>query len=148
MSEAAQKILDMIEAVDPADAEAMDEIDVWVRFFLNPEELKMYGTVEKYLEGVRRAWRGHANGLRSWHSTVTRSRDALKAIRPKGYMWTIECRKNGDSRCQAWSNIANHPTFYGRKNVWANEPLPTEELAELHAIIQAIDYERESVLQS
>lgn len=70
----------------------------------------------------------------------TRSRDALKSIRPEG--WLPFCgnrhKLNGDK-----------PFYFGfihpKQKIGSqviSEDLPTEELAELHAIIQAINYER------
>lgn len=63
----------------------------------------------------------------------TRSRDALKAIRPDG--WRFEFK---------W--VSSGTIFYysaQRKNkTFISAAMPTEELAELHAIIQAIERER------
>ncbi len=127
----------MIETVDPNDTAKLDEIDARVGFYLGEHK-----NLQEYYQGKdQNAKIEHA--IFWGHITkYTRSRDALKAIRPEGYMWTVECRVNDVSRCQAWSNVANHPTFYGRKSANTNEGLPTEELAELHAILQAIAYER------
>ena len=66
------------------------------------------------------------------------SRDALKAIRPEGWLPFCGNRhlKSGDK-----------PFYFGFVTNAAqviSEDLPTEELAELHAIIQAIYYERQT----
>ncbi|MDP9196108.1 MAG: hypothetical protein M3O22_04975 [Pseudomonadota bacterium] len=104
----AQKILDLIEAVDPEDTEKLDEIDRLVREYVNlldewPPEFPEY----------------------------TRSRNALKAIRPEGY-WPIKLFKDG--------HVFRFELTNGRK-IPSSAWLPTEELAELHAIIQAIAHE-------
>lgn len=120
----AQKILKMIENVSLNDTAKMDEIDDLVHEYMTgvfPN--RDYNRVKKY----------------------TRSRDALKAIRPDVWVLTTSyitgydhskingyhatMRKNGDS-LQA---------LHYSDSLYAHE---TEELAELHAIIQAIDYER------
>lgn len=105
----AAEILKMIETVDPADTAKLDEIDARVLEYIN------------------------ANGIiHRWSSRLkyTRSRDALKAIRPEG--WTYSCGFVGHARlCSVKRGAAFHA-----------EKLPSEELAELHAIIQAIEYER------
>lgn len=103
----AQEILKMIEEVDPSDETKMDEIDLSVAKYLKQHKI--------------------------WIGIVTRSRDALKAIRPDGWFGMI--RFFGEySVC----NI-NHVHPFGNAD---SQHLPTEELAELHAIIQAIEYER------
>ena len=110
----AEKIFNMIENVDPTDSATLDEIDF---------------RVDKYLGGV-------PNYIKA--RQYTRSRDALKAVRPEGWWF------HGMSR------------YFDEPHIYVAEPkdddslilspsLPTEELAELHAIVQAIAYEREKV---
>jgi hypothetical protein len=69
----------------------------------------------------------------------TRSRDALKSIRPSG--WTFLC----DNRSSG-TDLTYYPPGLLEKYPSLSEirtgVLPTEELAELHAIIQAITHER------
>lgn len=66
----------------------------------------------------------------------TRSRDALKAVRPEWYFIRAggDWRSTGEFYCLIYSTQVV-PQFYV-------DHAPTEELAELHAIIQAIAYER------
>src|SRR5262249_23630579 len=66
----------------------------------------------------------------------TRSRDALKAIRPEG--WFIGNMREYASRefmCGLYQRSSAEMEI-------VSGDLPTEELAELHAIVQAIEYER------
>jgi len=114
------ELLKMIEEVDPADTAKLDEIDARVCDFIEPGSVKRH---KKYsLFGV---------------PACTRSRDALKAIRPpyKHIYMTIE---KDDS--DLWYCVIENAgaTDY----VFTSPNLITEELAELHAIIQAIAYER------
>lgn len=141
----AQTILKMIEAVDPADTAKLDEIDARVWCLLENKKFVM----------MRLTNRGHFffeepfAGLiaQGEHSTdfvekYTRSRDALKAIRPDGWGFNNYYHYKHGIDSQLHSCSAGH----WKVNQWENtifaEALPTEELAELHAIIQAIDYER------
>lgn len=115
----AQKILRMIEEVDLKDAVTLDEIDVLVLEVVN------------------------ANGiLLHWNCGLkfTRSRDALKAVRPQNLRITAfntnpKIDKNShycELGLRGEDGFDNLFHFFGQ----------TEELAELHAIIQAIEYER------
>ena len=111
----AQKILLMIETVRNVweDSQLLNDIDL---------------AVQKYL--------GEHISLTEY----TRSRDALKDIRPDGWgvghhcedKWHTEMRANCYQIGEKGHNIKRSPV------------LPTEELAELHAIIQAIEWEREN----
>ena len=104
---AAETILKMIEAVDPADTATMREIDERVFAFLNELDFILDNmSATKY----------------------TRSRDALCSIRPEG--WYFAIFSTGVAR--AWKSKNDQPL----ETIGA-----TEELAELHAIIQAIAYE-------
>lgn len=108
----AQKILSLIEAVDPPDTAGMDAID---------------GCVFRYLylrPGMAVATPAHPK--------YTRSRDALKKIRPEG--WDYACSYTDGGWAELWK----------KDNSWrcVAKKLPNAELAELHAIIQAIDQER------
>jgi hypothetical protein len=119
----AETILKLIETVDPSDTAKMDEIDLRTAFFLEDKEFHEW-------KGIGAVFDLKMRTLPSY----TRSRDALKAIRPKGYILVGNCQNNPDEfRCEF---LLNHkiPTIYAYG--------PTEELAELHAIIQAIAYQR------
>lgn len=69
----------------------------------------------------------------------TRSRDALKAIRPRGWGFDIQTHNHrGD--VVSWRCIAE---LCDKQVHFSSGVLLSEELAELHAIIQAIAYERD-----
>lgn len=134
----AKDILKLIEAVDPADSDALDEIDCRVSAHFHEQwefDTVTCGTMPDHPEWEL-SWRTkvHPNSNKTtiWHSPkYTRSRDALKAIRPEGW-WVTYIRED----------IAN---FWCVKLAYGNyyivsPSLPTEELAELHAITQAIEY--------
>lgn len=107
----AETILKMIEIVDPADKAKLDEIDALVSFYIDPA----FGYNPK---------------------RYTRSRGALKAVRPEGWEWYMsqDSSQKGVIFGCASDNIGT--------NQMQSPMLPTEELAELHAIIQAIEYDR------
>lgn len=104
----AKNILSLIESVDPSDTAKLDEID---------------RAVDNYL----------SNSGSVLSKQYTRSRDALKAIRPEGCVLSIQT----SGTCAIW--YKSNP-FHADSNFVGEGK--TEELAELHAIIQAIDYER------
>src|ERR1700730_10498121 len=88
----------------------------------------------------------HGNGKRGmdWLISLklrkyTRSRDALRAIRPEG--WHTYAVNVGDATYDAYWGYACQ---IEGDQIRTSGTLPTEELAELHAIIQAIEYERSS----
>ena len=111
----AKQILELIESVDPKDTDKLDEIDARVEWFLGVSVEPMSTGLYKY----------------------TRSRDALKQIRPDGkIMWCFfeNYPEGARARAEIFHDHGDNPIQTG----W----FPTEELAELHAIIQAIEYER------
>lgn len=108
-------ILRMIENVSPDDAGKMDEIDARVAEYLHGLDKVVIGTPPPY----------------------TRSRNALKGIRTNWWYPRVDITPNGNYYASMVDKSVKirHTEF--------NTPfLPTEELAELHAIIQAIAYER------
>lgn len=124
----AETILKMIEEVDPQDSAALDNIDYLVECFTREDDSPV--------------WSG---------TSYTRSRDAIKSIRPDGvsianssnHFWRHWDKANGkEPRPVGWQFTID---FDGRINsgttIWS-QILPTEELAELHAVIQAIAFER------
>jgi hypothetical protein len=128
-----QEILRMIEDVQPEDIAKLDEIDARVECFLfsakheyvnHKDDLLMYkhcttGKIEPFF--VR--------------GKYTRSRDALQRIRLDGWKFEIGHSTDGlDWMCEMEHLIQDKLIF--------SPHLPTEELAELHCIIQAIEYER------
>jgi len=118
----AQKILEMIEAVDPADTSKLDEIDDAVMSYLYIQDIKEYAPpcIVEMIEVTPQQF--------------TRSRDALKGIWPEGWELTISTI---DGSAVMYRSPDGIETF----EVSAFH-FPTEELAELHVIIQAIEFER------
>lgn len=117
----AHKILDMLLSVDIADEVALNEIDIQVWEYINRAAFPELWFGE-YRIGPSRS--------------CTRSRDALKAIRPAGWQWYLVSRDDsgavrfGGARDAIGTGQVESPS------------LPTEELAELYAIVQALAYER------
>lgn len=80
----------------------------------------------------------------------TRSRDALKKIRPPEWKFTVDHRiGNGKERFKGWKFCGHawkHKGEYDKLGTVYSYTdknfLPTEELAELHALIQALEHDR------
>ncbi len=164
----AQKILEMIEAVDPNDTATMDEIDarVWCyRRGYKFLELKDHKRSEGYYNGAilptvfyKGVWHKKPTDFSEEPLTIigrpTRRRDALKSIRPEGYKVQISIYEWGsyfkdypgyknESDCVLTPNYSTDSDCpYNNLSPIRSPRLPTEELAELHVIIQAIEYER------
>ena len=125
--------------------DTLDEIDARVFFFKEYDGKVLFHKIDNgatfyYNPGDEENCYKYGNYYGTWVAPqYTRSRDALKAIRPEGGWWEINTYSAGAfCFCQmdAW-----------RKEPWFKSPgvgkyLPTEELAELHAIVQAIEWER------
>ena len=146
----AQKILDMIENVSPDDTDTLDEIDARVDRWLKILWIERQKT-NNIRESVAEACADLARAGREI-SKYTRSRDALKSIRPNNY--TISgAHQHIEMTKDAWMAVNKFRGFCVKADVsgyvnpyWHGLEvyLPTEELAELHAIIQAIEYERQN----
>ena len=133
-----KKILEMVESVDPKDRKALDEIDarVWCWYFKKEYEAHSIhhylGDGSIYVMFTNKGKRGGA-----YYKKYTRSRDALKSIRPEGWWFEVRPFFEPDQgvhyNCHSgiWHDGIK---FYGRD-------LPTEELEELYAIIQALEYD-------
>jgi hypothetical protein len=156
----AETILKMIESVDPADPAKLDEIDARVKLYLlnvgecqkvitqGDSKIEVYDKTTRFSGFFLRrdTWSITDSMNDIYHPPYTRSRDALKAIRPDGWSTSIHnCITNRSDiqkwECQmdGWGNVdtkefLKHIAFSGEQK--------SEELAELHAIIQAIEYER------
>lgn len=143
-----KEILELIENVDPNDTDTLDEIDARVNGFIMGAEFIDFRignckkTVAWYRDIPEITNRENGKILEFEDGVMSipkfsRSRDALKAIRPEGWFFNIghnESNSGGLFACSMYSHT-NSPL--------KNSPdLPTEELAELHAIIQAIEWER------
>ncbi len=142
--ERVEDILKMIETVDPNDTAKLDEIDTRVWCYLKGYEYIHGGQITN---AHKRAdiWIKHDNqfgGCNVCFPTwikYTRSRDALKEIRPEG--WTHCIRNRGECWVVEFARLDAKDPF--RADMIEVEGLGvTEELAELHAILQAIAYER------
>jgi len=110
-----KQILEMIKAVDQEHTDKLNEIDRLVDFVIDEEQAELN------------------DDLGYGHPQVTRSLDAIKNIQPDG--WVLVTTACGVGAC----------TTIGLADGDGSMPtpiLPTEELARLHAVLQAIDYER------
>jgi len=146
----AQDILKMIEEVDPTDTAKLYEIDA--RVWCLRDSVEYQGKVgEKHFFN-----NGFGKTLpcgdfeEPWHIVpkYTRSRDALKDIRPEGFKtWVFfdGYREGAKYRAEMFTPEMLDEAKKNLKqdgHIIQTDWLPTEELAELHAIIQAIEYER------
>jgi hypothetical protein len=152
----AETILKMLETVDPADTAKLDEIDArvwcWVEGVTYDAVLptnSFGGRWHHYHGGGRYGEKGVSYPSPQPGYNYTRSRDALKAIRSKG--WVPRGDREGyeiAEFCYGWQFclILLPDTPVGcrvnEKRVIGHGR--TEELAELHAIIQAMEWERRS----
>lgn len=132
-----EHILKMIEEVSPDDTAKLDEIDARVCCYIENRSFDKFDYAKSApLEGRHLVF--WADGKRT-HSFMlyTRSRDAIKTIRPNSLGWckTTYNKMHGN----ALSDYSCYDIPLSSSPV-----LPTEELAELHAILQAIAYEREN----
>ena len=126
----AKKMLELIESVDPDDTDALNEIDARVWCLVN-DDWDYETHFKKPFSGGFTSKNGDGKYLK-YIPEYTRSRDALKAIRPEGWQWVVEYI-GGEYYC------CLHDKYLD--SVFSCDA-PTEELAELHAIIQAIEWER------
>lgn len=138
-------ILKMIEEVSPDDTAKLDEIDARVFAVVTPNT-EYHETGAMAVTTITPQGHKHSMGRKSWGwPQYTRSRDALKAIRPDG--WRVTGISQGNAVCWGCSILPVDGKaafdFVGNSCRWSEAP--TEELAELHAIIQAIAYERQAV---
>lgn len=133
----AQHILAMIESVSPNDTAKLDEIDarVWAYLTLPIDGLTVSfngGSVYyRYAAWPKDAYTVLHHSFQ--HDKYTRIRDALKAIRPEGCEFAAAPVFGSGYVCNL---------FTSENDGFSSGVLPTEELAELHAIIQAIAYTR------
>jgi len=129
----ASAILKLIESVDSDDVGTLDGIDskVWCWVMSIDKDTTTEPTFSDSDITIERKIRGLPK--------YTRSRDALKSIRPKGYTYLCGRVRIGQNY---WAILKKEKEDIDPVNSPYN--LPTEELAELHAVIQAIEYERNS----
>lgn len=127
-------LLTLIETAEPSDTARLREIDARVVCFLNKRTFKLCNGTYWYDEETFETGGGY--NCRDT-SKYTRSRNALKAIRPKGWM-IYEMGQNYDTG--VWYCQMVNPKYSG-EDIGIGE-IASEELAELHAIIQAIAHDR------
>lgn len=128
----AKELLALIESVEPSDTAKLDEIDANTEAFL-------LGTGACFRDGYWWTYTDRSDNPDFYcPKQYTRSRDALKAIRPKG--WSIDltvtsCALDSMFEMNQMDDDGNptHMVYFEGES---------EELAELHCIIQAIDFER------
>jgi hypothetical protein len=144
----AEAILKMIESVDPADEAKLDEIDARVWCWRSDCD---YGGGDfdngsTFKAIPKRGAPPFFKSIPLWER-YTRSRNALKSIRQEG--WRIKAAEYFQGGfCFELSKYFPPPKGVhvlrdgDALKVSPLTGLPTEELAELHAIIQAIEYER------
>lgn len=118
----ATEILRMIEEVSPDDTAKLDEIDARVQPYVDAA-LGVYETEMGYQP-----------------RKYTRSRDALKAIRPGAWYWFANSSPGSNNIFSIHKETSGPSGWY--EPCFSSQILPTEELAELHAIIQAIEHDR------
>jgi len=137
----------MIEQVSPDDTAKLDEIDARVWCYLNKETFTGGYVETNFIYNYHTKENKGGYLLDEDEHRLTRSRDALKAIRPESCEFIQVMQNNiGNAYCQLNLDGSEFQTPFGDKNDAPNHCasgwLPTEELAELHAIIQAIAYKR------
>ncbi len=144
MSEA-QNILSMIDSVDldhPAAQRCLDEIDARVHCYIRHLEFRGVkprhpGWPAEYIVN---------DNVSLPVKEYTRSRNALKNIRPSGWgIWGMNrIITRGKWLCSLYKDDGTlRPVKIVSSSSDTDERLhPTEELAELHTIIQAIEYDR------
>lgn len=135
------EILELIENVDPSDTAKLDEIDLMVCHFLIMNGMIGRNLIKK--TGSTVTTKGDVMRLEYEYksrSQYTRSRDALKSIRPEGWEYFIGIEDESDPKDpHRLTRLQKEPSVVV-SNLIAT--LATEELAELHAIIQAIEFEK------
>lgn len=144
MGDGMNEILKMIEEVSPDDTAKLDEIDIRTHCWLRNREWGGWhvegsdATGSWALHEGKRVENSYTN--HSSFTRLTRDRNWLKLIRPHGWVTMIVEIDNGGGFILGWNCCLKNI----QDKLVTSRPytLPTEELAELHAIIQAIEYER------
>lgn len=128
----AQTILKMIESVDPKDTDTLDEIDCRFDAFLRLVDFIGHDYGCYYKSNIREK--------RICLRQYTRSRNALKAVRDaelEGWWFNISIEHTGRASCEAVLIVPITEEYSIPKKL-----LPTECLAEAHAIVQGIEWKR------
>lgn len=131
----AKELLSMIEAVKPDDTEGLLEINAHTECFLEGLKYQSHQIVCPRMKKTIQI--NHEDGTHYSGLFFSHDRNALKAIRPEGWLFGSKALLLSGERVayEAWAD-----KFLCR---YVESPLlPTAELSELHAIIQAIEWER------
>lgn len=145
MDRHAMTLLTLIENCDPDNAEMLDEIDRQVYWFLQDyiawlnenDTKKAISFYEK--KNTYNPCCGNCTYICPKENIeYTRSLDAIKAIEPDGYVFTLDAVKCVDG------SFAYGAYFMPEDGHHECKYLKTEHLARLHAVIQAIEYERKN----
>lgn len=144
-----ETILRMIEEVDPKDENALREIDARVHCWYNYRDCEFISMVQNEKYYFQKDNDGCVITNLSYVPPYTTSRDAIKSIRPDGWgthfttatkeplkFWAMLRTDNPEDKIKG-----NYGVF--KNDIWFDADSPSEELAELHATIQAIAYERQ-----
>jgi len=147
----AEKILKMIEAVDPVDSDTLDEIDARFHGIKCGGEFIEFGIGNyKNPSAIYKdiAHKGAENFVteRDRIPKVTRSRDALKAERSEGYNYSCGYEWSSENGEFAFKFRTAGMWKSGGANVRVKIYGLTEELAELHTIVQVKQWEEENGL--
>lgn len=133
----AKEILHLIENADINDRDDLNYIDAQAGFYVKHSGV-MQDLLEYYLKDGKTYDDAVTHAIKfKYAPEYTRSRDALKAIRPKGKIsWVFfnDYPEGSRARAEIFHDNGDNPI----QTDW----MPTEELAELHAIIRAIEFER------
>lgn len=136
----AQEILRMIEGVAVDDTDSLNEINAHVHIYVG-KDASLMARYEWNIEKCLSLYRQYPQLV----SDYCGSRDALKAIRPDGW-WPASYERDrvcvGSCPTRIGYENQKNPGFENR--IHSPRFLPTEELAELHAIIQAIQHDRDN----
>lgn len=138
-----EKLLKMIETVNPEDSAAIEEIEARYICFKMRD---VYEGITHDTSTDETPMAKGKNGSSYYFDNYTASRDVLKRERPEGWWFTGQYFYNGNPDPDF--TIEWRGCFAGRlkeDNSFSeihSKFLPTEELAEFHAIIQVITYER------
>lgn len=145
-------ILKLIEEVDPSDTAKLDEIDILTACWMSR---RIWGGWHDEPGGVTGSWGMNKDGAQIPNSycnhssfvKYSRDRNELKELRPDVWLINMEprffCFQLNDKA--GFYAIAVKPLGECIQEDFLNLESPllkTEELAELHAVIQCIAYER------
>ncbi|WP_435640344.1 hypothetical protein [Micavibrio aeruginosavorus] len=132
------KLLKLVESANSSDTAILDEIDGRFWLYIHHPQLE-YLTFDNSRTVFAKDESGKFHSFFEAHLAIyTRSRDELKRARPDGWIVTD---------VSYFSSTGEHTCLMRKKGVAFAycEHAPTEELAELHAIVQAIALERKQM---